>query len=194
MKKPNVKFKDKYELMIVNKTPLKNICKSEELINKINDSCYTINKIVIQIYQFINLYLLHLYENSLDFPKLDIEFIKAIGKTITIRNDTRGKKPSIETQELLNKLKIFYDKYYKKCIINDDIMNDTKLNFIMAYEAIDIVKNINNNISEHFIDYVNKFVNVSFNIKDNIKYISKNKDLTDIEKKQQKKEIYDKHR
>lgn len=94
MKKPNVKFKDKYELMIVNKTPLKNICKSEELINKINDSCYTINKIVIQIYQFINLYLLHLYETNLDFPKLDIEFIKAVGKTITIRNDTRGKKPS----------------------------------------------------------------------------------------------------
>ena len=73
-------------------------------------------------------------------------------------------------------------------------MNDTKLNFIMAYEAIDIVKNINNNISKQFIDYVNKFVNVSFNIKDNIKDITKNKDLTDIEKKQQKKEIYDKNR
>ena len=180
--------------MIVNKTPLKNICKSEELINKINDTCYIVNKIVIQIYQFINLYLLHLYENNLDFPKLDIEFIKAVGKTITIRNDTRGKKPNIETQELLNKLKIFYDEHYKKCIIDDDIMNDTKLNFIMAYEAIDIVKNINNNISEHFIDYVNKFVNVSFNIKEMIKDITKNKDLTDTEKKQHKKEIYDKHR
>jgi hypothetical protein len=194
MKKPNVKFKDKYELMIVNKTPLKNICKSEELINKINDTCYTVNKIVIQIYQFINLYLLHLYETNLDFPKLDIEFIKAVGKTITIRNDTRGKKPSTETQNLLNKLKIFYDKHYKKCIIDDDIMNDTKLNYIIAYEAIDIVKNINNNISEHFIDYVNKFVNDSFNIKEKIKDITKNKDLTDIEKKQQKKELYDKHR
>jgi len=194
MKKPNVKFKDKYELMIVNKTPLKNICKSEELINKINDTCYTVNKIVIQIYQFINLYLLHLDETNLDFPKLDIEFIKVVGKTITIRNDTRGKKPSSETQDLLNKLKIFYDGHYKKCIIDNDIMNDTKLNYIMAYEAIDIVKNINNNISEHFIDYVNKFVNVSFKIKEKIKDITKNKDLTDIEKKQQKKEIYDKHR
>jgi hypothetical protein len=64
----------------------------------------------------------------------------------------------------------------------------------MAYEAIDIVKNINNNISEHFIDYVNKFVNVSFKIKEKIKDITKNKDLTDVEKKQQKEEIYDKHR
>ena len=69
-----------------------------------------------------------------------------------------------------------------------------RTNLKVRSEAIDIVKNINNNISEHFIDYVNKFVNVSFNIKEKIKDITKNKDLTDIEKKQQKKEIYDKHR
>ena len=102
---------------------------------------------------------------------------------------TQEVKTSIETQELLNKLRTFYKEHYKKCIIYDDIMNDAKLNFIIAYEAIDIVKNINNNISEHFIDYVNKFVNVSFNIKEKIKNITKNKDLTDTKKKQQKKKF-----
>ena len=62
-------------------------------------------------------------------------------------------------------------------------MNDTKLNCITKYESIDIVKNINNNVSEHFIDYVNKFVNVSSNIQKQIKEITNNKDINDIEKK-----------
>ena len=35
--KTNVKFKEKYELMIVNKTPLVNICNNDSLINKINE-------------------------------------------------------------------------------------------------------------------------------------------------------------
>ena len=62
-----------------------------------------------------------------------------------------------------------------------------RTNLKVRSEAIDIVKNINNNISEHFIDYVNKFVNVSFNIKEKIKDITKNKDLTNIEKNNRKK-------
>jgi len=194
MKKPNVKFKDKPELMITNKTPLKNICKNDDLIDKINDTCITVNKIVIQVYQFLNFYLLHLYEKKLDFPKLNIDLIKAICKTVTIRNDTRGKKPSQKTRTLLDNLKTFYDDHYKKCIIDDDVMNDTKLNFIIAYEAIDIVKNINNNITEHFVDYVNKFVNVSFEVKKLIKEVTNNKDLTVEDKKHKKKEIYDKYR
>jgi hypothetical protein len=52
-KKPNVKIKEdeiteKLELMITNKTPLKNIIKSESLYNKINESVLLVNKIIIQ--------------------------------------------------------------------------------------------------------------------------------------------------
>ena len=36
--KQKVKFKEKYELMIVNKTPLKNIIKSDKLLDKINNT------------------------------------------------------------------------------------------------------------------------------------------------------------
>ena len=192
--KPNVKFKEKYELLIVNKTPLVNICKNDSLINKINDNCILVNKIIIQVYQFVNLYLLYLYNNNMIFPNIDIDFIVVVIKTITIRNDTRGAKPSDNTKKLLDTLKKFYNDHYKQCIKDEDIMNDTKLNYITKYESIDIVKNINNNVSEHFIDYVNKFVNVSFNIQKQIKEITNNKDLNDVEKKQKKKEVYDSHR
>ncbi len=199
--KPKVKIKDenlteiddvneKLEFMIVNKTHLKNIIKSDELNNKINLTIQTVNKIVIQACQFINLYFIHLYDTNKDFPKIDTKFVMAVFKTITIRDSTKGKPPSEETKQLLIKLKEFYNLYYKQCIIESDIMNDTKLNFIMAYEAIDIVKNIKNNITEHFHDYVNKFVNQFFESKSLCEYANNKKEWTKEEKKQFKSGIF----
>jgi hypothetical protein len=199
--KPKVKIKDgdlteiddvnkKLEFMIVNKTPLKNIIKSDELNDKINLTIQTVNKIVIQACQFINLYFIHLYDTDKDFPKIDTKFVMAVFKTITIRDDTRGKPPSEETKQLLIKLKEFYNLYYKQCIDKSDIMNDTKLNFIMAYEAIDIVKNIKNNITEHFQDYVNKFVNQFFESKSLCDYANNKKEWSKEERKQFKSGIF----
>ena len=190
-KKRKVKIKDeKLELMIVNKTPLKNIIKSDELCVKINNTITLINKIIIQACQFINLYLIHLYDNKKDFPDIDTKFIMTVVKTITKRDDTRGKPPSEKTKQLLIELKEFYNKHYKQCILETDIINDTKLNFIMAYEAIDIIKNIKNNITEHFKDYVNKFVNQSFEVRFSMEYVNNRKDWSTEEKKQFKNNIY----
>lgn len=199
--KPKVKIKNenlteiddvnkKLEFMIVNKSPLKNIIKSNELNDKINLTIQTVNKIVIQACQFINLYFIHLYDTNKDFPKIDTKFVMAVFKTITIRDDTRGKPPSEETKQLLIKLKEFYNLYYKQCIDESDIMNDTKLNFIMAYEAIDIIKNIKNNITEHFHDYVNKFVNQFFESKSLCEYANNKKEWSKEEKKQFKSGIF----
>ena len=47
-KKAKVKIKnEKLDLMIVSKTPLKNIVKSDDLNNKINEVVCRVNKIVI---------------------------------------------------------------------------------------------------------------------------------------------------
>ena len=125
VKKPKVKIKnetnEKLDLMIVNKCPLKNICKDNNLIKKINEHVLTINKIVIQTYQFLNLYLIYKYDKSEEFPEINDIFIKTIIKTITKRRDTRGKPPSENTKKLLEELRIFYDKEYKKCITDEDI-------------------------------------------------------------------------
>jgi hypothetical protein len=192
--KPKVKIKneitEKLDLMIVTKCPLKNICKDNSLLNGINKQVLTVNKIVIQVYQFLNLYLIRKYDKGEDFPEINDIFIKAIIKTITKRQDTRGKPPSETTKQLLSELKQFYDTEYKKCIIGDDIQEDTKLNFIIAYEVIDIITNIENNIKEHFVDYVNKFVNNSFNSKSKIQEINNNKNLTKDEKKELKNKFY----
>lgn len=194
MIKAKVKIKnepnEKLDLMIVNKCPLKNICKDNDLIEKINKNVLIINKIVIQIYQFLNLYLIDKYDKNEELPNINDIFIKAIIKTITKRRDTRGKPPSETTKKLLGDLNNFYKKEYIKCIIEEDIQEDTKLNFIMAYEAIDILTAIENNIKEHFFDYVNKFVNISLSLKSKIKEINVDKKLSKDEKKEMRNTIY----
>lgn len=194
VREPKVKIKNentkKLDLMIVNKCPLKNICKDPKLIKKINENVLTVNKIVIQIYQFLNLYLINKYDKNEEFPEINDIFVKAIIKTITKRQDTRGKPPSENTKKLLEELKEFYSKDYKKCIIDEDIQEDTKLNFIMAYEAIDILTAIENNIKEHFFDHANKFVNLSLGLKSKIKKINDDKQLNKDEKKEKRNQIY----
>ena len=186
--KVKIRNTEKLELMIINKCPLKNIIKNQQLLFDINDSVISINKIIIQLYQFLRLYLLNEYRNKRELPLIDINFIKNIIKTITKRQDTRGKPPGDETKILLEKLEMFYESDYKQCVIDEDVIDNTKMNFIMAYEAIDTVKNIENNISEHFIDYVNKFVNITFNVKDKLNKVDKLK-ISKEEKKTMKKEI-----
>ena len=52
-----------------------------------------------------------------------------------------------------------------------------KLSYILPYEAIDMITNINNNIQEHFIDHLNKYVNIVFSIKEkSAKITTENKD------------------
>jgi hypothetical protein len=191
--KPKVKIKnedeEKLEFMIVNKTPLHNIIKSYELYNEINDVVYKVNKIIIQASQFLNLYLIYLFDNNLDFPNIDKQFILTIFSVITKKNDGRGKKPSEDTLKVIKNLENFYNRHYKQCITDDDIINIDKLSFVLAYESIDIVKNIKNNITEHFQDYVNKFVNQSFEVKFLIQDIN-NLDYDVETKKEIKNSIY----
>jgi hypothetical protein len=188
--KPKVKIKnDKFELMIVNKTPLKNIVKDNKLLNNIDDLVSKVNKIVIQASQFLNLYLIYLFDNNLPFPDIDKQFILTIFSVITKKQDGRGKKPSDETIKLIETLEDFYNKHYKQCIIDSDIINIDKLSFVLAYEAIDIVKNIKNNITVHFEDYINKFVNQSYEVKSIINDINKRK-IDSETKKEMKNSVY----
>ena len=90
----------------------------------------------------------------------------------------------------MKKLTIFYNNHYKKTIDENDIVNDNKLSFILAYEAIDIIKNINTNIKEHFVDHVNKLVNIKFEWKEEITKINSSKKLNKDEKKEQKQKVY----
>lgn len=142
---------------------------------------------MIHVLQFLKLYVLYLYDNNLDFPKIDKEFICDIFKVITIRKCGSGGYTEDNMPKQMKDLKLFYDEHYKTTIVLDDILYYDKLSYILAYEAIDIEKNITNNIQEHYEQHINKFVNITFKLKDKLKEI--NEKYVKPETRKQKKNL-----
>ncbi len=192
--KPKVKEKKKdeetFDYMKTNKDNLNNILRDDKLLPIINDITIRTNKIVIHSYQFLKLYLAHLYENNQTFPILDKEYICDIFKVITKRKCNSGGYTDENMPTQLRTLNDFYKKHYSQTITNNEILYYDKLPYILAYEAIDMITNITNNIQEHFINHLNKYVNIVFNIKAKRDEITKNNKDKNI-RKQLHKELYE---
>ena len=182
--KPKVKEKKKedniikFDYMKTNKDNIMNVINYPVHINTINDIVVKVNKIVIHTYQFLKLYLIHLYDNKKDFPIINEDFIGYIFMVLTIRKCGSGGYTDSTMPKQLKELTKFYNEYYKPLITNDEVIYYDKLNYVLAYEAIDIEKNINVNISEHFIQHLNKYINITLEVKEKRDKITKdNKDL-----------------
>ena len=97
---------------------------------------------------------------------------------LTIRKCGSGGYTNKTMPKQLKELTKFYNEYYKPLTINDEIIYYDKLNYVLAYEAIDIEKNINVNMSEHFIQHLNKYINITLEVKEKRDKITKdNKDI-----------------
>jgi hypothetical protein len=167
---------EKFDYMKTIKNNINNVLKDKATLPIINDLVIRTNKIVIHSCNFIKLYCIYLYENDLEFPLIDKNFICDVFKVVTKRKDNRGATPEKDYSELLKNLYKFYNEHYITTVYNNEIIYYDKLSYILAYEAIDIEKNINNNIQEHFITHLNQFVNHSFNLKEQKDEIKKIKD------------------
>ena len=192
--KPKVKEKKKdeenFDYMKTNKDNIKNVLKDPNILPIINDLVNRTNKIVIHSYQFIKLYCIFLYENELKFPVIDKEFICDVFKVLTIRKCGSGGYTEDNMPEQLQELTEFYREHYSNTISNNETIYYDKLSYVLPYEAIDMITNINNNIQEHFIDHLNKYVNIVFNVKEkSAKITTENKDK--IIRKQLHKQLYD---
>ena len=93
----------------------------------------------------------------------------------------------------LRTLTDFYKNHYSLTIVNHEILYYDKLPYILAYEAIDMITNINNNIEMHLIDHINKYVNLNFEVKKKSDDIT-NKFQDKKERKEKHKELYAKFR
>ena len=192
--KPKVKEKkkeeDNFDYMKTNKDNIKNVLKDSTVLPIINDLVNRTNKIVIHAYQFIKLYCIFLYENEMNFPVIDKEFICDVFKVLTVRKCGSGGYREDNMPQQLQELTEFFKKHYSNTISNNETIFYDKLSYILPYEAIDMTTNINNNIQEHFIDHLNKYVNIVFNIKEkSSKITAENKDKN--KRKELHKQLYD---
>jgi hypothetical protein len=138
------------------KIPLKTIlCNRKEVQPVLNHLVFDINDLVTYTYQFIRLYLLHLYHQQLPLPVIDETFVLYCVKTLGVR-DNRGRQ-SANTQ-LLETLQEFYDMEYQPLLHHEktDLKNTT---FLLPYVATQVTTCLSNNLQEHFLQHFLRFIN-----------------------------------
>ena len=104
------------DYMKTNKEFIYNIINNNELIDDINNLVFRVNKIVIHSYQFLKLYLSHLYEQYKLFPIIDSKFIGFIFITLTIRTSNQGGYTDKNRPIMLTNLIEFYNLHYKSML------------------------------------------------------------------------------
>jgi len=181
---------DDLNFMKTNKDNINNLLVNPDTLPIINDLVSRTNKIVIHSYQFIKLYFTFLYENELKFPLIDKVFVSHIFKVLTVRRCGTGGYTEHNMPQQLEELTKFYRNYYSKTISNNETIYYDKLSYVLAYETVDMVTNINNSIKVNFIDRLNKYVNAVFDMKEkSAKITTENKDK--LIKKQLHKQLCD---
>lgn len=138
------------------KIPLKTILRNHTEVQPIlNEIIFSMNDLITHTYQFIRLYLLHLYHHNKDFPTINETFILYCLKTLGIR-DNRGKK-SIN-QQLLEDLDYFYITEYQPLLQHQKtLLKNTT--FILPYIATQILTTLTNNIEQRFVQHLLRFIN-----------------------------------
>ena len=147
---------DKYKVI---KISLKQILKSTTDVNKLSDITNRTNKLVIHTYHFLRLWILNKYHKKKNTPKITKDIIKMVFKVLT--TESQGPKPKGTNLKFYNEFTNFYDAVYSKLGYNDKL-SGLNLSQIINYMCVDMITNIENNIRQHFIDYVKRYVNSSF--------------------------------
>jgi len=140
----------------------------------IKDLVHRTNKLVTHAYQFIKLYCMHCLRNRIDLPYINRDYISDVFKVISIRSDNRGNSIIDKKEDRMEELTDFYKKCYSKTIYSNEKISYDKLSYILQYEAIDMITNINNNIQMNFIQHLYRYVNIRLNIKKRLAEITLN--------------------
>ena len=150
------------------KSSLKNILNNyEDFIPIIENTVLRTNKIIIYGYQFLRAFIIEKYNNNF---KIDRQFIYNILKTVS-SND----KITFDNNDKYKDIFEFYNNTFINHI--DYKFDNSNLSFILQYASIEMNTCFQNNIMNHFKDYLNRYINIIFldSQKDNIsKIIDKN--------------------
>ena len=138
------------------KTSLKSIIKNPEIHQKINDLVLRINPIVIDTYQFIRLYCLHLYHQQRLIPDLDSTFISYCMMAMGER-DARGRQP-LQTG-VMKELNHFYETEFQP-IFNHSKFDLKLLTYPLSYIQQTMETCLTVNVKEHFSKRLLRFINI----------------------------------
>ena len=156
------------------KVSLRHVLKNHDINHpKINRVVVKAHKIVIHTLQFMKLYLLDYHNRKKKLPVVDKVFINCCMKILCEEKST-GRPPKKEIKDLKEKLTKFYDKHYKP-LRQKETLDYTYMNTILDYLTIDILTMYENNIKQHYVEYIERFVNVMWDKKGEIEKIKTKK-------------------
>jgi len=141
------------------KLSLKSVLKHPDINTpKITNAVILCNKIVINVLLFMKLYLLNYYETHNTLPVIDKVFVNSCMK-IMCNEKPQGRPAKKEIKELKDNLTAFYKTDFEP-LIQKKTLEYTHMNTILDYLTIDILTMYENNIKNHFVEYVERYVNV----------------------------------
>ena len=153
------------------KIPLKHVTKHETTIQTINQTAIKANKLVINTLQFIKLFCLKQYEDTETLPTITEELVNSVMKTLC-KVPTIGRPPSQKIKDLKTELKTFYDNEFVTLVSNEEL-DYVRMNVILDYLSTEIVTMYENNIKQHYVEYLERYVNVHWEKKFMIQQIRK---------------------
>jgi len=121
------------------------------LTEKINLIVDITNRLVINVYQFIKLYILEQYECHRQIPIIDDNFILCCFGTISYKTNKRGKEITVN-KELMQNLNMFYESNFKA--LHEGKIEIKNMSQILRYQASNIITNIQNNVFLNFQKYL----------------------------------------
>ena len=92
---------------------------------------------------------------------------------INTRLKREGRPRSGETKLIKDTLMAFYDRHYKATM--SEKLHYRHMNTVLDHLSTDIITMYENNIKQHFVEYVERFVNVSWRKKELVTIIKKHK-------------------
>ena len=109
--------------------------------------------------QFLKLYLLHVFQTDVTFPKVDRNLITLATKVVSTnggRKETNYKETNLAH---LSKLRQFYNSYYRQLQPNNEVILNTYLLPMLIYEGVTIETAVKNNIVAQFRKRLCQLVN-----------------------------------
>ena len=111
------------------------------------DDCLRVNEIVLKLHhlrchmlQLTKLYILHLYKNKFELPKLDRGFFQCVIRTLSF---SPNKRRDFKTnKELADSLSDFYFSHYQQLRVEGDTIDITGLRSIVNYMITDVITDI----------------------------------------------------
>ncbi len=147
---------------------MKNLVLKHSTVEQFNTCVLQVNKFTTHAYFFLKLLMLYFFENEhfSCFPIFNKEYICNIFRVIGTRKSKAGHPVTGKNLNRHKTITWFHQNHYKALIPSKEVLAYDYLSRILAYSAIEMITNINNNIFMHFEAHFTKFMKAYLNYKD----------------------------